>query len=164
MNTREMLNIMRNQRDGKKVYNPDNDYSFKQKKSINDEPSMREMIKRVGDKLNEEFEMDELDTKETKESEEQKIRDYFQQDQVMIQIEEFIAFKKGVFMSGTADNQVLFAFKVTPDEQTSSPEYEVLEGFNPDDPANNELINKLTKYYDSTFYPYWRDNLIQDEL
>jgi len=114
-------------------------------------------------KLNE-AELVPMDRASTEEEEEQKMRDFFQQDQVMIKIEEFLAYTNGVFMSGVADNQIQFAYKVTPDEQTSSPDYEVLEGFNPDDPKNNELIEKLTKYYDSTFYPYWRDNLIQDQI
>ena len=163
MDTREMLRIMRNKVNGKSTYDPNNKYSFKKNEDTNKEPSMRDMIKSVSNKLNE-ADLLSLDTKNIKEEEESKMQDYFKPDQVMIKIEEFLAFENGVFMSGIADNQIQFAFKVTPDEQSSNPDYEVLEGFNPDDPANNELIEKLTKYYDGAFYPYWRDNLVQKSL
>ena len=65
-----------------------------------------------------------------------------------------------VFWGGTIDGVIQFAYKVTPDEETSGVEFNYLEDFNPENPDNEEIIERIENYYDQ-FYKYWRNNVLQ---
>lgn len=67
---------------------------------------------------------------------------------------------KYVFWGGTINGLIQFVYKVTPDENTSGVEFNYLDGYNEDDPKNDEIIKRVESYYDS-FYEYWIDSVIQ---
>jgi hypothetical protein len=58
------------------------------------------------------------------------------------------------------DGIIQFVYKVTPDETTSGVEFNYLEDFTPDNPENDEIVNKIEEYYNS-FYKYWQNNILQ---
>ena len=95
----------------------------------------------------------------TEEKEEQdKFENYFKDNNVVVEFESMEVYPYSVFWGGTIDGQIQWVYKVTPDEVTSGVDVNVLEGFQKNDPENEEIIKKLETYYD-TFYKYWRDNL-----
>ena len=65
-----------------------------------------------------------------------------------------------VFWGGTVDGIIQFIYKVTPEDATSGVEFNYLDDFSPDNPENEDIINRITGYYDS-FYKYWQANLLQ---
>lgn len=65
-----------------------------------------------------------------------------------------------VFWGGTVDGMIQFIYKVTPEDATSGVEFNYLDDFSPDNPENEDIINRITGYYDS-FYRYWQANLLQ---
>ena len=67
---------------------------------------------------------------------------------------------KYVFWGGTINGVIQFVYKVTPDENTSGVEFNTLDGYNEDDPKNDEIIKRVESYYDK-FYEYWVDSVIQ---
>lgn len=90
----------------------------------------------------------------------EKMNNYFSNYNVNITYEDLIIKKNGVIFGGTIDDQLEFVFTVTPEEKSSSVEVNYLEGFDPQDPENDEVVNKLESYYD-VFYKYWRSNILQ---
>lgn len=99
--------------------------------------------------------------------EQEKLKNYLRNNNVTIKFEPLEIYQNGVFWGGTIDGQIMFAYRVTPEESTSGIDIEYLEGFDPNDPENNEIIEKLKRYYND-FYKYWRDSEIyskdQDRL
>lgn len=91
---------------------------------------------------------------------EEKMRQFFAQNNVTIEFEPLEVYDNGVFWGGTIDGQLGWVIKVTPHEETSGIDVEYLKDFNAQDPENEEIIKKLQHFYDS-FYKYWRDNEIQ---
>lgn len=65
-----------------------------------------------------------------------------------------------VFWGGTVDGIIQFIYKVTPEDATSGVEFNYLDDFSPDNPENEDIVNRITGYYDS-FYKYWQANLLQ---
>lgn len=136
------------------------------------ELSVREMLK-ITRKLNEdvqpEVEEPEVDqekpvnkkTTQDQASEEQKFKDSFPTGyDINVDFIELEVTDKYVFWGGTINGLIQFVYKVTPDENTSGVEFNYLEGYNEDDPKNDEIIKRVESYYDS-FYEYWIDSVIQ---
>lgn len=94
-------------------------------------------------------------------NEEQKFKDSFPTGyDINVDFIELEVTDKYVFWGGTVNGLIQFVYKVTPDENTSGVEFNYLEGYNEDDPKNDEIIKRLESYYDS-FYEYWIDSVIQ---
>lgn len=94
------------------------------------------------------------------EREEEKMRGYFQDLEVMIDFIELEIFEKGIFWGGTIDGVVQFVYKVTPDEKSSGFEIYYLEDFDKNNPDNEEISNRIERYYEE-FFKFWRDNFLQ---
>lgn len=94
-------------------------------------------------------------------TEEDKMNNFFSQNNVNIEYEPLEVYDNGIFWAGTIDGQLGWSYKVTPNEKDSGVEVEYLEGFDPQDPENEEIIKKLEQYH-KDFYKYWRDNELQD--
>ena len=92
--------------------------------------------------------------------EQEKLENFFENNNVVIDFKELQIYSHGVFWGGTIDGQVQWVFKVTPYEESSGLDINILEGFQKDDPENEEIIQKLENYY-NTFFKYWRDNEIE---
>lgn len=92
--------------------------------------------------------------------EQEKLENFFENNNVIIDFKELQVFPHGVFWGGTIDGQVQWVFKVTPYEESSGLDINILEGFQKDDPENEEIIQKLENYY-NTFFKYWRDFSIE---
>lgn len=91
-------------------------------------------------------------------NEEEKMSEYFGDNNVTIDFFELKVYPNGVIFGGTFDGQFDFIYKVTPDENTSGIEINYLDDFESQDPENDEIIKKVESYYD-IFYKYWRDQL-----
>ncbi len=132
-------------------------YSFEPKKQPVKEMSMREMLGKMR-VLNEDqrrtISQAEIDR------EHEKMQNYFADDGVDIQFQDFDIEPNGVFMSGTIDGQLQFAYKVTPQERDSKAEVNYLDGFDSTDPDNDNLIKKVQNYYND-FKKYWIENELQ---
>ena len=125
------------------------------------EMGMREMLK-ITRKLNESndsFKEIDLKSATDQNDEEQKFRDYFKDMSVNIRFIDLEVYNDFIFWGGTVNGIIQFAFKVTPDESTSGVEFNYLEDFSPDNPENEEVINRIESYFDN-FYRYWVDNVI----
>jgi hypothetical protein len=90
----------------------------------------------------------------------EKMLNYFQEDNVHIEFSKLLVYDEGVFWGGTVDNQLQFTYTVTPDETTSGVQVNYLPGFDKNDPDNQKIVDKLEVYYDE-FYQYWRDNELE---
>lgn len=134
--------------------------------------TIREMKRRMLKSQNEynETNVNEVDDKELmggkqemlpqdESKEQEKLQNYLSNNNVTIEFEPFEKYQKGVFWGGTIDGQIMFVYRVTPEEASSGIDIEYLEGFDPNDPENNEIIEKLKRYYND-FYKYWRDSQI----
>jgi len=89
-------------------------------------------------------------------NEQEKLKNFLRNNNVTIEFEPFEKYQNGVFWGGTIDGQIMFVYRVTPEEVSSGIDIEYLEGFDPNDPENNEIIEKLKRHYND-FYKYWRD-------
>ena len=94
-------------------------------------------------------------------SEENKMNDYFEDNNVTIEFEELKAYPNGVMFGGTIDGQLQFIYKVTPEEESSGVEINYLDSFDAQDPENEVVVKKVESYYD-LFYKYWRDQLFKE--
>jgi len=123
--------------------------------------SMRDLLK-ITRKLNEEVKNEFIDksTIYDQQIEEDKFKKFFDDLNVNVEFEKLRIYDNLVFWGGTIDNEIQFVYKVAPTENASGMELNYLDDFNPDNPENDEIIKKLTDYYD-IFYKYWRDNIIQ---
>lgn len=92
--------------------------------------------------------------------EEEKIENFMKDLNVVIDFIELKITEDKVFWGGTVDGIIQFAFKVTPNDDTSGIEFNYLDGYNIENPENEEIIDKLESYYDM-FYKYWRNNILQ---
>ncbi len=91
-------------------------------------------------------------------AEEDKMTNYFNENNVTIEYNELKIYSNGVYFSGTIDNQIQFVYKVAKDEKNSGVEVEFLPDFDEHDPENDEVVKNIENYYD-IFYKYWRSNL-----
>jgi len=156
--------LMRRMRDGKNTTIGELTESLPKK-----ELSMRNLLK-ITRKLNEDFENTTQEPKvrvnkknvfdQTRE--EDKFNAFFSNDSVNIKFIELEIYDDLVFWGGTIDGTIQFIYRVTPDEATSGVEFNYLPEFNPENPENQVIIDKVKSYYDS-FYKYWRDNALSGE-
>jgi hypothetical protein len=119
--------------------------------------SMRDMLGKMR-KLNENTN---IATNIDEKSEQDKINDYFEDNNVTIDFEPLKVYPNGVIFGGIIDGQIQFVYKVTPEEQSSGVEVEYLGDFDAQDPENEEVVKKIESYYD-IFYKYWRDQLFKE--
>lgn len=138
--------------------------SPKVEETIKKDMTMRDMLgkmRTIKDKplqnLNEDVQSN-MSTSTDIKGEEDKMSNYFDQNNVTIEYDKLKVFSNGVFFSGTIDNQIQFVYKVTPQEDSSGVEINYLDSFDAQDKENEEVINKLEDYY-NIFYKYWRDQL-----
>lgn len=131
---------------------------------VKKELTMRDMLK-ITRKLNEQSE--EVTTNEPvrvnkktdydQKREEDKFNNFI--DGVVVKFVELEVYDDLIFWGGTVDGEIQFIYKVTPYEASSGVEFNYLNNFQPDNPENTQIIEKIESYYDS-FYEYWRDMLI----
>jgi hypothetical protein len=129
--------------------------------------TMHDMLK-ITRTLNEDIQGDEVEQKpvnkktaQDQSNEEQKFKDSFPTGyDINVDFIELEVTDQYAFWGGTINGLIQFVYKVTPDENTSGVEFNYLEGFNEDDPKNDEIIKRVESYYDS-FYEYWIDSVIQ---
>jgi hypothetical protein len=120
--------------------------------------STQELVKKIR-KLNEEN--NNRKTSQDQSREENNFRNAFDDLNVVVDFIDLEVYDNLVFWGGTIDGIVQFAYKVTPEENTSGIEFNYLEDFSVDNPDNEEIIKRIEKYYDQ-FYKYWRDNIFQN--
>lgn len=125
---------------------------------IKKDMSMRDMMGKM--RVLNEGEGSEMGTSIDKAGEEGRMANYFEEDNVTIEYEDFHVHNNGVLLAGTIDGQIQFVYKVTPDEKTSGIEVNYLNNFDPLDPENEVVVKKVESYYD-IFYKYWRDQLFK---
>lgn len=124
--------------------------------------TMRDMLK-ITRSLNEDVDKKNRENKKTaydQTNEEKKFENFFDDLNVNIKFIDLEVYDDLVFWGGTIDGIIQFVYKVTPEEATSGVEFNYLDDFSPDNPQNEEIINKIEEYY-NTFYKYWRDNVLQ---
>lgn len=135
------------------------------KKVVN--PTMRDMLK-ITRGINEQIEGEQPQAKEPRINmknsfdqtrEEDRFRQFFDNMNVNIQFVELEVFPDLIFFGGTIDNMLQFVYKVTPDEGTSGVEFNYLDSFDRNNPDNQKIIEMVESYF-SSFYKYWRDNVL----
>lgn len=92
--------------------------------------------------------------------EEEKFLNNFKDININVKFIELEIYDDLVFWGGTIDGIIQFAYKVTRDEATSGVEFNYLPDFSPDNPENEDIVNRVEGYYDA-FYKYWQNNLLQ---
>lgn len=93
-------------------------------------------------------------------NEEKKLLNNFKDINVNIRFIDLEVNDDYVFWGGTVDGIIQFIYKVTPEDATSGVEFNYLDDFSPDNPENEDIVNRIKGYYDS-FYKYWQSNLLQ---
>lgn len=93
-------------------------------------------------------------------NEEKKLLNNFKDINVNIRFIDLEVNDDYVFWGGTVDGIIQFIYKVTPEDATSGIEFNYLDDFSPDNPENEDIVNRIKGYYDS-FYKYWQSNLLQ---
>lgn len=123
--------------------------------------SMRDMLK-ITRSLNEE----DLKSEKNREvahdqkKEEDQFRRFFNDLNVNVEFIDLEVYDELVFWGGTVDGIIQFAYKVTPEDSTSGIEFNYLDDFSVDNPDNQEIVERIEKYYDK-FYKYWRNNVLE---
>jgi hypothetical protein len=125
------------------------------------EMSMRDMLALTRPKLNENDQPRQITQAEI-DREHEKMLNYFAEDEVDIQFQDFLVKPDAVFMSGKIGDGILFAYQVSPSamSQEQGCRIEYLDGFDPSNPDNDRLIKKVQAYW-GDFFKYWRDNELQ---
>lgn len=133
-------------------------YSFEPKKPVK-EMSMREMLGKMRN-LNENIEPEVSPAEIDREKE--KMLNFFANDNVDINFENFQVQPQGVFLSGLVGDQIQFSYTVTPKITTKDQGVQLnyLNGFDANNPENDKLVKKVQDYYD-TFSNYWIENQLQ---
>lgn len=93
-------------------------------------------------------------------NEEKKLLNNFKDINVNIRFIDLEVNDDYVFWGGTVDGIIQFIYKVTPEDATSGIEFNYLDDFSPDNPENEDIVNRIKGYYDF-FYKYWQSNLLQ---
>ena len=131
--------------------------------------TMRDMLKLTRKKINESDENSE--DSETADitiipadqrSEEEKFRNRFKDMIVDVSFNELEKIGNAIVFGGTIDGVIQFIYKVTPDESTRGVEFKYLPEYSVDNPDNQEIVKRIQSYFDDTFYPYWRDNALNN--
>lgn len=102
-----------------------------------------------------------LTTHVDQKTQEDKMNQYFAQNNVTIHYEPLEIYDRGVFWSGNIDGQIIWTMTVTPFEETSKLETEYSKDFDAQNPDNDKILKKLEAFYNE-FYEYWRDNIFQN--
>ena len=92
--------------------------------------------------------------------EERNFRNNVKDLNVVVEFIELKVYDNFIYWGGTIDGVIQFAYKVTPDEETSGYELNYTDEFNPNNEENEEIVERIKNYYDQ-FYKYWRNNVIQ---
>ncbi len=133
------------------------------KKDFKKDLNMRDMLK-ITRKLNEQNEQQgNVQNRKTvfdQQAEEEKFKNFVKDLKINVKFDELKVFDNLVFWGGVIDGIIVFTYSVTPDEKTSKVTFDYLPDFSPDNPENDEIINRVRSYYDS-FYDYWKDNVVQ---
>lgn len=147
----------------------DGKYNINEVDSVPKDLSMRDLLKITRHyKLNEQEEDDKNKSLNKKTvydqtEEEEKFNNFFSDMNINIKFVELEIYDNLIFWGGTIDGIIQFIYKVTPDEKTSGVEFNYLEDFSPDNPDNEKIIKKVQSYYDS-FYKYWRNNMLDNDV
>lgn len=163
--TRKMLSKMRNI--GNNSGNTSKDDYNTPKIKNNSMRDMLSIMRNINEQDEDNTSLDNLnlgDDKKNKfdqDQEEFKMNEYFSNNNVVIDYIGLEVYENGVFWGGTIDKQIQFVYKVTKDEQTSGFDINYLEDFDPENPENEEVLEKIETYYED-FYKFWRDNILED--
>ena len=130
----------------------------KVKKKINEDMTVREMLSKTR-KLSE-FESENKETNYDQKREEEKFRDFIEELNVNVEFENLVVENDLIFWGGTVDGVIQFTYSVTPNEKTSGVKFNYLDDFSVDTPDNQEIVENIQNYYDTYFYKYWRDNVL----
>ncbi|MFW6243351.1 MAG: hypothetical protein ACOC2W_04260 [bacterium] len=95
------------------------------------------------------------------EKEKEKFLEYVDDLNVNVKFSELFVYDDSVIWGGIIDGIIMFVYTVTPNDTTSGVEINYTNDFSPDNPKNDEIVEKIESYYD-TFYDYWSDNVTQD--
>ena len=135
------------------------DYSKKPKiKEVKKELTTRDLLGKMR-KLNEDNYQPEITTSMDMRQEEDRMKNFFADNNVDIRFTVLDVFDDRVFAGGTIGQDIQWVFKVAPSEEKSGVKIKYLESFDPNNPDNKEILEKIESYYD-TFYKYWRDNIL----
>jgi len=96
-------------------------------------------------------------SQEDEQKEQEKLLNYLQNNNATVDFKDYETYEKGVHWGGVINGQIVFAYRVASDDQFSGVDVEYLEGFDPNDPENNEIIEKIKRYYND-FKTNWRDS------
>lgn|SRR5574343_273877 len=148
MNTRDMMNIMRNLNNNKPNY-----VTSKSNITESSKCDIRNSLNKIR-KLNEASEATQNDQK----NEESKIEDYFSDLNVNFDFQPLEIYPNGAYFGFGIDNVIQVVYKVTEDQKTSGYEVNYLPEFDKSNPDNDLILKRIESYFD-VFYKYWRDNL-----
>lgn len=150
----QMRVLMKRMHDGKFTVSE----NINPKKDLN----MHDMLK-IMRSINENLESDGENKKTVydQNDEEEKLRNFFSDMTVSIKLVDLGVYEDLVFWGGTVNGIIRFVYTVTDDENTSGVEFDYLDEFSPDNPENDEIIDRLEIYF-NTFYKYWRDNIVSN--
>lgn len=148
MNTRDMMNIMRNLNNNKPNYT-----TTKSTISESSKYDVRNSLNKMR-KLNEAGEATQNDQR----NEESKIEDYFSDLNANFDFQPLEIYPNGVYFGFGIDNVIQAVYKVTEDQKTSGFDINYLPDFDKSNPDNDLIIKRIETYFD-VFYKYWRDNL-----
>lgn len=115
---------------------------------------MRNIILENEEKINN------VETVYDQEFEKEKLLNYFKDLNVNFKFVDLEVFENLVYWGGIVDGVIKFAFTVTADEENSGVIFDYTDEFSPDNPENEEIVNRLELYYE-VFYKYWQENVIQ---
>ncbi len=128
------------------------------KPELSEQPTIREMMKRIR-KLNEGLDEPRTLSQAEIDREKEKMLNYFANENVNIEFDEFKVHDNGVLLTGKIDN-LIFSYQVVNDDPNLCKAEFNYNGINPSDPDNDKIIKMAQQYY-SDFYKYWRDNELQ---
>jgi len=99
-----------------------------------------------------------IKTKLDQSQEEQKLRNFFDDMNVHLEVGPLIVKDNKVFWEGVVDGVIQFIFKITGDDDTSGVVFQYLKEGYENSETSKEIVDRLLSYYD-TFYKYWEEGL-----
>ena len=152
--TKKMLRKMDNANKG--IYE---DLSDLKPIKFNKPQTMRESLKLMREAI--ETSDKEKTTERDMRDEEDRMQNFFAEQNVHIEFKVLDVFDNSVFAGGVINRQIQFIYKISTMDGENGVKIETLDDFNEKDPNNGEIIKKIESYYD-TFYKYWEDNILSD--
>lgn len=101
-----------------------------------------------------------IETSYDQEMEKEKLLNYFKDLNVNFKFIDLEVYDNLVYWGGLVDGIIKFAYTVTADENTNGVTFDYTDEFSPDNPENEEIVNRLELYF-NTFSKYWQENVIQ---